>query len=214
MSHWVDAIKNSLDFKGWGKDDEVKDEVNSAIDIFVDALNRKPEKEKPVEKRYPRTNLGVTRLRTNHMVFAYLPGGPQVFTGSIDRINSHLKDGPTCHGSLCTITTHPKFRVDFNCHMILGKYSSSGEQEFFVDMLYGNTHEPPSCFIMMGIRDVLTARKKFYLVKYPKHGDTEIVRSWRKLPKKYLRELAILDDPTIIEKEKRKKNRFNSLEFR
>jgi len=207
------TITEALGFYSNGAD------YSDTLQAFKDLMekHKEAEKENARKRNYPRTDLGQSRLMSNHMVFVYEPAGPHVYTGSIDRIEDALKDEPTCHAAVCSFSKRP-FKVSFRFHTIVGKYSDKNSRKhgFHVDMMYGSRYEPPSSFYLMGMEEVInnmSARKKFYLVKISGR-ETEVIRTWRRLPKKYLRELALLDNPNILDEEKGRKNRFNTLEFR
>jgi len=164
----------------------------------------------PIKRKYTRHDLERDRLRTMHMVFVYLPGGPEVFTGSINRIADRLTDAPTSHAVICNQTMHS---YEFACFSVFGKYQQHNykKYDFYVDIVEGSKHNPPE---FLGNRvdwsNYLTARKRYFLVKFS-NAKVEFLRSWRRLPKKHLKDLAHLDNPELVIRNE--ENRFTRLEL-
>ena len=179
---------------------------------FLDFINIIEGRSGLPKRKYPRHDLGRSSLRTVHMVFAYMPSGPKVVTGSMDRISDHFKDVPSSHAALCTKTGRS---YEFMCFTVVGKYQQTNysKNKFYMNLVSGCKYEPPTDFFVgdrIEWEPYLTSRKRQFLVKVSDRK-IEVIKSWRKLPKKHLRELAFLDNPELIKRNK--ETRFTRLEF-
>jgi len=184
--------------------------------IFANIVGRKqPENEKKgkPKKILPFEDLGCSRLRASVMAFVYLPAGEKIYLGSIDVISKHLASFPTCHASICEKRSEG---YKFSVFHILGKYSDANvdKNKFYFKIITGSKRQPLNDFYFgMNVpkwEKVLTARKKYYLVRDDLQ-DIEIINSWRSLPKRHLRDLAYIDNPEL--KKEPDKNRWTNLEL-
>nr|MDO8119542.1 hypothetical protein [Candidatus Sigynarchaeota archaeon] len=136
------------------------------------------------------------------MVFAFLPEGTKLLTGSVDLIRKYLSDKPTCHGVVNLFgSDKQKFRyiklfgmnANFTRHSIyfyVNHYTNvkhltpQDTSEYVVQYLYA------SRFIGSRIKYILTVR---LVTNEDIHGKTYILGAWRTMPSRYLDEFRLFD---------------------
>jgi len=146
--------------------------------------------------QYKKTQLPVTRGYFFALVFSYLPGGIEVFTGTMDHICKHLHSYPLHHGmvlsSRCGTTQFSRFGL-FGQHSYpdkpyidLIRYTSLLHY-LNLDRHMGSQSEIEYYKYQYGSIPI-NKHHKYYIVKTDETFKRKFVLSLRRLPRHYIKE--------------------------
>ena len=136
-------------------------------------------------RKYPRTDLKRERSYPFCMVWSYLPGGIEIFTGDIFTIREHLSSYPTHHASVTRISRSSysyKIKYIDQRYDVFGEFSRDNylrgknvDFYFYIDTVLPGRYRP-------------NPHARFVLIKRDPYNEDEYIRAFRRLPKRHLKE--------------------------
>lgn len=121
---------------------------------------------------HDKEDLGISYAMPFAMAFIFTPEGPKIRTGSIDRIQAHTDDWPTCHGIVHTYHTRG----------ITKRWYIFGKDNYEIRLLQIDPKR--KCFAETAAELGITRRT---WILQEKGG--RILGRWRRLPSCYLKQL-------------------------
>jgi len=142
------------------------------------------------------TDLGKTPSYPFCMVWSYLPKGVQLTTGSMDRINKHLKNFPTHHACIHWYNYHRVIDKGWN---LFGKHSEyKGNSKYYIDIHYIQNLSNKYNFLGKKILrsklyNCINSNHKYLItlrdLSIPYEEDQYLyMKSYRRLPKAYMKD--------------------------
>jgi hypothetical protein len=138
-----------------------------------------------MKKEYPKTNLNRQQGFPFVMAFVYTPGQTKVYTGDLETIRNHLRNGPTCHGVVIYYNRGVRLKLPSMVLEIFGKGAYEFRRTNYLHFEHLSIGDAQRRLMMTEIAPYLDKRKKFVLVE--NFGAKQyVLGKWRKIPKTYL----------------------------
>jgi len=151
--------------------------------------------ENKIKQIYPRLDFGMDKGYPLVMAFAFQMDGIHVYTGSWMNINNYcLKNGILCHAKVIYyhVLDHESKKIEK--YEILGNDLSSIRESSFL-LRWGSNKSLyrafPEFYTFPELTEEFSSHNRYYLIKVDyKNDKAEIVKSYRRLPHTFLRELG------------------------
>jgi len=139
---------------------------------------------------YPKLDLGMSKGYPFVMAFAFQMDGIRVYTGSWININNYcLKNGILCHAKVIYYNALDHESKKVEKYEILGNDLSNVNRESSFLLRWGSNKSLYHAF--PELTEQFSSHNRYYLIKIDyKKNKAEIVKSYRRLPHTFLRELG------------------------
>jgi len=143
---------------------------------------------KKAKQIYPKLDLGISKGYPFVMAFAFQMDGIHVYTGSWMNINNYcLKNGILCHARI--IYYDNSFSKKLEKYVILGNNLSLAHRETSFLLIWGSNKSLHYSF--PELTKEFSSHNRWYLIRTDYKTDKrEIIKSYRRLPHSFLRELG------------------------
>jgi len=149
--------------------------------------------ENKIKQIYPRLDFGMDKGYPLVMAFAFQMDGIHVYTGSWLSINNYcLKNGILCHARVVYYNSLDHESKKVEKYGILGDDLSNVDRESSLVLEWGSRKSLSLKYdIFPNLIEEFSPHKRYYLIKVDyKNDKAEIIKSYRRLPHTFLRELG------------------------